>query len=88
MFCIVYNKSTKHIFHKRKDSSTPTPKTSSELFQIYLKDNNATDNEFAFAESLDQFDLIVGKHVWNESTQTVEEDPNYVAPVETVEPTV
>ena len=96
MFIIIYKKSTKHIVQVRSDGSTvPTPAAT--WLNIYAKDNKLTADEATDLTYVEiapiEFGLIHGKHLWNESTQQVDEDPNYVAPtpvtpIEQTEPTV
>jgi hypothetical protein len=93
MFILIYKKSTKHIVQVRNDVST-NPSDAQTWLNIYAKDNNLTADQttdLTYAEIAPiEFGLIHGKHMWNESTQQVDEDPNYVAPTPTIpaEPTV
>lgn len=83
MFIVIYKKSTKHIMQVRTDGSTvPTPAVT--WLNIYVTDSNLTAEQaedHVYVETSSAVpSLIVGKHLWNESTQQVDEDPNYVAP--------
>lgn len=86
MFAIFYKKSTKHIVGFRHDQSTPTPQPAEYWFNMYLKDNReniADPSDIEFIETAHQeFCLELGKQLWNETTQKIEEDPSYVTPIE------
>jgi len=89
MFMIIYKKSTKHIVHYRNDGSTVRTDAQT-WFNIYIKDNKLSADQAADLTYIElapiEINLIHGKHLWNESTQQVEEDPTYVEPTP-VEPT-
>ena len=93
MFIIIYKKSTKHIVQVRSDDST-VPVSTETWLNIYIKDNKltadqATDLTYVEPASI-EVNIIYGKHLWNESTQQIDEDPSYVPPTPIVpaEPTV
>jgi hypothetical protein len=85
MFLLIYKKSTKHVVATRTDLSTPAPKPASYWFFTYIKDNKISDQDaqdltYVETEVLDlAFDA--NKYFWNETTQQVEEDPNFVPPL-------
>ena len=92
MFMIIYKKSTKHIVQVRTDDST-FPTEAQIWLNTYIKDNKlsadqATDLTYVQPAPI-ELALAHGKHMWNESTQQVDEDPNYVEPTPVVptEPT-
>lgn len=83
MFIIVYHKITKKLVHFRHDMCAPQVHTAQYWYNIFLKDNELGDENYSFAEvsvtkALDA--IIIGNHIYNESTGQVEADPNYVAP--------
>lgn len=89
MFVIVYDKTTKKLVHYRHDMSAPQAHTAQYFFDLFLADNEAGDENYAFAEvpfTKALNDIVIGNHVYNEATSQVEADPNYVAPVFTPEP--
>jgi hypothetical protein len=92
MFVVMYNKSSKKITGFRRDLSVPQVCTAQYYFDDFLESNGASNESHAFAEipySETNGVIVIGNHVFNESTQTVEADPNYVPPVDPipVEPT-
>lgn len=80
---IIYKKSTKHIVQARNDISN-NPLNSQSWFNIYLRDNKITEEQardLAYTETTPiELNFILGKHLWNESTQQVEDDLSYVPP--------
>lgn len=84
MFMVIYKKSTKHIVSHRSDTSTPAPQSAAYWFSVFVKDQGLTSqeaDELAFIETafIDvAFDT--DKYLWNETTQQVDLDPNYVPP--------
>lgn len=83
MFIIIYKKSTKHIAQVRTEGSTvPTP--AGTWLNIHIRDTGLTAEQaadFTCVETSSAVpNLIIGKYMWNESTQQVDEDPTYVAP--------
>jgi hypothetical protein len=92
MFIIIYKKSTKHIVQVRSDAST-NPVPAETWLNIYIKDHKLTADQGADLTYVEtspiEFSFVIGKHMWNESTQQVDEDPNYVppTPITPVEPT-
>ena len=87
MFIIIYKKSTKHIMSYRHDSSTGLVNTAEYYFNLYLKDNNLTPDQALDLTYIETAPIVlslqIGKHLWNELTQQVEEDSSYVAPTPT-----
>ena len=84
MFVIVYNKATKKIVYFRNDLAVPQVHTAQYWFDMFLEDNKIDDENHAFAEvtyTKDLSNIVIGNHVYNEATNAVEEDPNYVAPI-------
>jgi hypothetical protein len=91
MYLIIYKKSTKQIVNFRSDGSTgETSPTAEYFFNLYLKDSGASAEQAADLTYVEpafvEFGLEDGKHVWNESTQQVDEDPSYVPPTPPVIP--
>jgi len=84
MFMIVYKKSTKHIVSYRVDTSTPAPQSAAYLFSVFVNDQELTPqeaDELAFVETTPvKLTFNTDKYVWNETTQQIEEDPNFVPP--------
>lgn len=83
MFVVMYHKTTKKIAQYRHDFSKVSPHTAQEYFDLFLLDNEFGDENYTFAElpitkSLNI--ITIGNHIYNESTQQIEADPNYVAP--------
>ncbi len=88
MFVIVYHKTTKKLVNYRHDMSVPQTLTAQYWFNVFLNDNEVSDENYAFAEvpftkALNS--IQIGDHIYNEATGQVEADPSYVAP--TPEPT-
>ena len=84
MNLVIYKKSTKHIVQVRHDSST-VPNSAANWFNVYIKDIRATaeqaaDLTYVEIRSPIEISLLIGKHLWNETTQQVDEDPAYVEP--------
>jgi hypothetical protein len=95
MFIIIYKKSTKHIVNMRHDSSSDAALRAPQYWlDVYIQDSKSSTDEasdLAYVELAPrEINLQIGKHVWNESTQQVDEDPNYVppTPIAVTEPTV
>ncbi len=89
MFIIVYHKTTKKLVHFRHDMCAPQDRTAQYWYNIFLTDNELSDENYSFAEvpvtkALDA--IIIGNHVYNEATQQVEVDPDWVAPAPTPAP--
>jgi len=83
MFVIVYHKTTKKLIHHRHDMNVPQTLTAQYWFDVFLSDNEVGDENYAFAEvpfTKALNDIVIGNHVFNETTGQVEADPNYVAP--------
>jgi|Laugrespbdmm15sn_2_1035079.scaffolds.fasta_scaffold01354_4 hypothetical protein len=84
MYIIIYKKSTGKIVFTRTDTSAPTPQSPQFWLSVYIKDNKlsaaeAEDLTFVETEPVEGgFEL--DQYKWNESTQQLEVDPNYVAP--------
>ena len=92
MFVVMYDKSSKKIVEFRHDLSSPQVFTAQYYFDQYLKNNKVSSESHAFAEIpyVETYGaIVIGNHVFNESTKTVEADPNYVPPVDPIpsEPT-
>jgi hypothetical protein len=97
MFIIVYHKTTKKLAYFHHDMSAPQVNTAQYWYNIFLKDNELGDENYSFAEVLVTKalnDIVIGNHVFNETTGQVEADPSYVPPPkptppapETTEPT-
>ena len=84
MFVVIYHKTTKKIVQYRHDMCLPEVHIAKHWFDLFLDDNEIGDENYTFAEV--QFtkalnDIVIGNHVYNESTGKVEADPSYVAPV-------
>lgn len=89
MFVVIYHKTTKKLVSYRHDMSVPQVNTAQYWFDLFLADNEVSDENYAFAvvpftKALN--DIVIGNHVYNLSTGKVEADPSYVAPTP-VEPT-
>lgn len=83
MFVIVYSKLTKKIVHYRIDYSVPQTLTAEQCFDIFIKDNKLSKEEYELFKIDDnyQLDIVIGNHIFNEDTKQIEEDKNYVQPV-------
>ena len=93
MFVVIYDNSTKKIMEYRHDLSAPQVRTAKYYFDQFLENNEAISDNYAFAEipyAKKYASIVIGNHVFNESTQTIEADPSYVPPVDPIptEPTV
>ena len=94
MFMLIYKKSTSIVVSIRCDEPSSQPLPADTWFNIYLKDNKISASDaldFAYVE-IERIELAfdVNKYMWNESTQQVDLNPAYVAPIpapETKEPT-
>jgi hypothetical protein len=92
MFTIFYLKSSKKITYAYKNDSVgvliPTPQ---QQLAVHCDNNNLNVDDFVAIEHPWNRNLILvhGNHIYNEATQQIETDPNYVPPVEPapVEPT-
>jgi hypothetical protein len=93
MFVVIYDNNTKKIIEYRHDLSSPQVRTAKYYFDQCLKNNKVSSESHAFAEIpyVETYaSIVIGNHVFNESTRTVEADPSYVPPVDPIplEPTV
>ena len=90
MFIIIYKKSTKHVVHVRSDNST-TQALAENLFNIYLEDSKANTDQVADLAYIEttpvQLVFDAEKYLWNESTQQVDLNPDYVTPTSQQETT-
>ena len=90
MFIIVYHKTTKKLVHFRHDMSAPQVHTAQYLYNIFLQDSELSDENYSFAEvpvTKALNDIVIGNHVFNDTTGQVEADPSYVPlPKSTPEP--
>ena len=81
MYVIFYDKTTSLILGFREDLSSPEP-TAEHLLNIFLADRNITDDSITQAillgVKLDDFES--GKYLYNASSNTVIQNPNFVAP--------
>ncbi len=92
MYVVIYDKSSKKIAEYRHDLSSPQVCTAQYYFDEFLVNRRVSSESHAFAEipfAETYGAIVIGNHVFNESTQTVEADPNYVPPVDPIpaEPT-
>lgn len=93
MFLVIYHKTTKKIVQHRHDMSVPLTHKAQDYFNFFLVDNEFREDDYTFAEvpfTKALNNIVIGNHIYNESSGQVEADPNYVAPtpVTPVEPTV
>lgn len=88
MYVIFYTKATSEIVGFREDLSSP-PMSESQIASLYLSDHGISDGSVGHAvlndTKLTQFD--VAKYLYNESTNSAIENPNYVPPAPEPEPT-
>jgi|APGre2960657373_1045057.scaffolds.fasta_scaffold13425_3 hypothetical protein len=82
MLFIIYNKATKHVVVARVDSSTPAPAPLATHLAYFADDHNVNPQDYAIVELQNKKlgDVKTGKHMWNETTQQLDEDPSYVEP--------
>jgi len=82
MFTIIYAKSTKQILGYRHDTSTDNRFGGEEYLKVYCKDNSFTTDNYACAIiEKPEFEVhCFERHIFDEQTQTVVQDPNWVAP--------
>lgn len=82
MLFIIYNKTTKHVVVVRTDTSIPAPAPLATHLAYFADDHNVDPQDYAIVELKNKKvgDVKTGKHMWNEATQQLEEDPNYVEP--------
>jgi hypothetical protein len=83
MFTIAYFKNTKKIAWSRFDSSTLNDLlTPQQLLERYCDDNDLDVNDYIALELPwdKKLRIVIGNHVYNESAQKIEADPNYVPP--------
>lgn len=83
MFSIAYLKNTKKIAWARVDSSSLNDLlTPQELLERYCEDNELNINEYIALELPHdkKLRIVIGNHIYNETTGKIEEDPNYVPP--------
>lgn len=87
MFSIAYHKESKKLMMARYDSASSAGFTPQQHLDTHCDNNDLDANDFiAIEHPYDKkFQIIMGNHVFNETTRQIEADPNWVAP--TLEPT-
>lgn len=81
MHTLILNKATQVILQSRYDTSTATKMPIEDVLKFYCKDNSV---DSASVEAVEipfvEFDLCIGKHIYNKQTSSVEINPNWVEP--------
>jgi hypothetical protein len=85
MYSIAYNRNTKKILYTRYDDSVGIEKPNANYWlQDHCKFNNLNSVDYVAVDLTANYNpdlkVILGNHVFNESTGTIEPDPNWVAP--------
>jgi hypothetical protein len=81
MFYIIYDRATKHISECRNDMSTGAPTDTTVWLEQFAKNHGCNAADYRLVEiPYREFQLIIGKHIYNPSSQQIEQDPNWVAP--------
>jgi hypothetical protein len=85
MYSIAYNNVTKKLLFTRYDDSVGVEKPTAEFWLAdYCVHNNLNPADYTAVDLTDTYDktlqVILGNHVFNETTGAIEADPNWVAP--------
>jgi hypothetical protein len=85
MYSIAYNNVTKKLLFTRYDDSIGVEKPTAEFWLAdYCENNNLNPADYTAVDLTDTYNknqqVILGNHVYNESTGAIEADPNWVAP--------
>ena len=88
MYTIAYSKNSKKIILSHYDETTGTPPDPHIRLADHCKLNGLNVNDYvAMVYPYDEtFKVVFGKHVFNEATQQIDEDPNYVEPTPPPDP--
>jgi hypothetical protein len=88
MFVIFFKKSNSEIVGFRDDQSAP-PLTEDEITNHFYSDNAIADNSVNHAVVPQQkfVSFNAGKYLFNTTTNTVSENPSYVATPDSIDPT-
>lgn len=82
MFTVIYAKSTKQIIQYREDLSTENRVGGEDFLKLFCKDTSSTLNNYSWAIiERPEFQVhCYERHLFDEQTQTVIQDPNFVEP--------
>ena len=85
MYSIAYNNVTKKLLFTRYDDSVGVAKPTAEFWLAdYCQHNDLNPADYTAVDLTDTYDkklqVILGNHVFNETTGAIEADPNWVAP--------
>jgi hypothetical protein len=81
MHTLILQKSNGLILQSRFDNSTGGKMAIDEVLSNYINDNNANAETIEIIEiPFVKLSLNVGQHIYNRSTGTVEQNPDYVEP--------
>jgi hypothetical protein len=82
MFTVIYAKSTKQIIQYREDLSSENRVGGEDFLKLFCKDTSSNINNYSCAIiEKPEFEVhCLERHLFDEQTQTVVQDPNWVAP--------
>jgi hypothetical protein len=81
MQTLIFNKSTKIILQSRVDNSTGEKMPKEQVLQTHCEDNNLDIQDFEIVEiPFTKFNLEIGKQIYNKETNSIEINPNWIAP--------
>ena len=81
MHTLIFNKTTQVILHSRYDTSTGEKMLIEDVLKFYCKDNSVDSASVEIVEiPFTEFDLSIGKHIYNKQTGSIEINPTWVEP--------
>lgn len=92
MFYIIYDKSTKLVAETRVDNASPVSTTADQWLAAFASAKKCNANDYAIVTHTIQqhVDVILGRDMFDEATNTIVQDPDWVEPTPIIpaEPTV
>jgi hypothetical protein len=88
MYIIFYSKSTSVVLNVKEDLAHPAS-SEEQLFNAFLSDTGLTANSAGYAvlSGVKIVDFETNKYLYNVATNTVSNNPSYVAPTPAPDPT-
>ena len=82
MFYVIYNKSTRLIAETRVDNSSPVITSADQWLATFASTKKCNANDYAIVTYPIQqhVDVILGRDLFDEATNTIVQDPNWVEP--------
>ena len=82
MFYVIYNKSTKLIAEARVDNSSPVITSADQWLAAFASVKKFSANDYTIiAFPIQQYvDVVLGRDLFDEATNTIVQDPNWVEP--------